>query len=339
MGFLLTTTAANAAPASGSPSARLVYSRTPEASSCPAEPALRTAVAARFGYDPFFPWAKATIVVQISRLRAVYVARVQLLDEEGIALGTRELSSTQGDCSEIFDATALAISIALDAAAKKIAPEPPPEPLAPSPAPSTPPPAPVVPIAAMSPPSPPSIDAAGEPTPPPAIGRAEELHVEAGLDVLGSLGTGPLASPGVSAFARGRLQEWSLAIELRADAPTSVGRPADLGGGRVQSWVAGADLAPCLHLGILAVCAVGMIGALRASGSEIDPQFSKSTLFASAGGRVGLEWPLSGTVALRVRVDGAVNLYRVSLALGSEDVWTAPPFTGTLGGGLVVRFR
>jgi hypothetical protein len=32
---------------------------------CPDEPALRKAVAARVGYDPFFPWAEQTVVVQI----------------------------------------------------------------------------------------------------------------------------------------------------------------------------------------------------------------------------------------------------------------------------------
>jgi hypothetical protein len=37
------------------PSARLVYSRGHGAESCPDEHALREAVAARVGYDPFFP--------------------------------------------------------------------------------------------------------------------------------------------------------------------------------------------------------------------------------------------------------------------------------------------
>src|SRR4029077_7562341 len=111
-GLLILALSRVAWPSPGSPSARLVYGRSAEAASCPAEPALRTAVAARFGYDPFFPWAKATIVVQVSRIRSLYVSRVQLLDEQGIAQGVRELSSSANDCSEIFDATALAISIA-----------------------------------------------------------------------------------------------------------------------------------------------------------------------------------------------------------------------------------
>ncbi|MGH7440137.1 MAG: hypothetical protein ACRENE_30975, partial [Polyangiaceae bacterium] len=53
--------------AGATPSARLVYSRTTEASSCPDEAELRKAVATRLGYDPFFSWARQTVVVQISR--------------------------------------------------------------------------------------------------------------------------------------------------------------------------------------------------------------------------------------------------------------------------------
>ena len=41
----------------------------------------------------------------------------EIVDEDGVTRGARELSSTESDCVEIFDATALAISIALDAPA------------------------------------------------------------------------------------------------------------------------------------------------------------------------------------------------------------------------------
>jgi hypothetical protein len=82
-----------------------------------------------------------------------------------------------------------------------------------------------------------------------------------------------------------------------------------------------------------------MVGSLRASGRDIEPQFTKETLSAAAGARVGLEWPLSSTLALRVHADGAINLVRVRLALSADDVWSAPPLSGTLGGGLIARFR
>ena len=104
------------APAAlATPSARLVYTRTEDAASCPDESALRKAVEARFGYDPFFAWARQSVVAQISREGSRYVARVQLVDEQGLAHGTRELRSDDDTCADVFDASALAISIALDA--------------------------------------------------------------------------------------------------------------------------------------------------------------------------------------------------------------------------------
>jgi hypothetical protein len=105
------------ASASAAPAARLIYGRTPEASSCPAEGALRRAVAARVGYDPFFPWAKETILVHVWREHGRHRARVELLDDQGMTRGARELSSAAPDCTELFDAMALAISISLDAVA------------------------------------------------------------------------------------------------------------------------------------------------------------------------------------------------------------------------------
>ena len=123
LGLLAILSSAQAALAT--PSARLVYTRSEDAASCPDEAALRKAVETRFGYDPFFAWARQTVVAQISREGARYVARVQLVDEQGLARGTRELRSDEDDCAEVFDAAALAISIALDASATPTAPDPP----------------------------------------------------------------------------------------------------------------------------------------------------------------------------------------------------------------------
>jgi hypothetical protein len=52
--------------AEASPAAHLVYVRDPTASVCPDEESLRQAVRRRVGYDPFFPWAKTTVVVEIT---------------------------------------------------------------------------------------------------------------------------------------------------------------------------------------------------------------------------------------------------------------------------------
>src|SRR4030081_2361177 len=91
MGILALLTAVRSAHAS--PSARLVYARSADAASCPNETTLRRAVAARFGYDPFFAWARQTVVVQISRDGRRYTARVQLVDDQGLARGARELAA------------------------------------------------------------------------------------------------------------------------------------------------------------------------------------------------------------------------------------------------------
>src|SRR5271170_1386767 len=106
--------ALRASTASASPTARLVYSRAVGADSCPNEDALRRAVAARVGYDPFFAWANKTIVATMAADRpGGFTARVGLVDEGGTEHGTRDLH-TDGDCSDLLGASALAIAIAID---------------------------------------------------------------------------------------------------------------------------------------------------------------------------------------------------------------------------------
>jgi hypothetical protein len=315
-----------------------VYSRTPEAASCPDESELRNAVATRFGYDPFFVWAKQAVIVQISHPHNRYIARVQLLDEHGITHGAHELASNQRDCAEIFDAVALAIAIALDAASKS---NPPPVPSEPAPAPSAPPPTAPPPVPESPPPTPQtrSTQESEARIQPPGPSPTPRLHVAVGIDALGSLGMVPSAAPGVSAFARGRVESLSLSIEVRGDLPESAARSAKLGGGRVEAWLPAVGLAPCFHAGYVAACAVGMLGSLQASGHDIDPRSSQTAIFVAAGARLGVEWPESAIFALRVHVDGVANLHRAQLMLGQSDqVWPAPPFAGTLGAGVVARF-
>jgi hypothetical protein len=263
---------------------------------------------------------------------------VDLLDEQSIAHGSRELFSDQRDCSEIFDAVALAIAIALDSASTSDRSS---EPLE----------APAELLRAQSLPAPPAAasPAALPPTTPdmssesqvPAsrTGSTPRLHIDMGLEAEGSLGVVPSATAGLSAFARGRVTSWSLAVEIRADLPESMARSDALGGGRVEAWLAAVGLAPCVHAGYVLACVVGALGSLQASGRDIDPQLSKTAPFVAAGLRLGVEWPESTMFALRVRADGLANLRRARLTLGqSDEVWGAPPFAGTLGVGVVARF-
>jgi hypothetical protein len=316
-----------------SASARLVYSRTTEASSCPAEDALRAAIGARFGYAPFFAWAKQTVVVLISRPHGRYLAHLELLDERGIAHGTRDLSSDQPDCSEIFDAAALAISIALDVASKS-------DPQATATAEAEPPQAGASGPDTSAPAAPP--DAAPVPSLAPAVREQSDAHPSAadralglGVDVVGSLGTTPSPAAGVSAFVRYRVSAWSLALEARADAPTSATRSV---GGGVEAWLLAGALVPCFRHGFVAACAVGQAGSLQARGIEVSGPTSSTALFAAAGARVEVEWPLSTTFSLRARGDWVIDLNRVTLALGSDNVWRAPPSVAAIGVGMFVNF-
>jgi hypothetical protein len=336
VGFLVLVATVPSGGAEASPSVRLVYARTAEASSCPDEASLRDAVAARFGYDPFFAWARQTVVVLLSRPHGRYVASVQILDEQGIASGARQLSSDSSDCSEIVAATALAVSVALDAAPS---PKRPPAPPAPAPGPE---PAPSPPDAAPSAPLPsPHPGPLREQAASPAPSLAARLHVAVGVDVLGAFGLVPAMAPGLSVFGRVGERPWSVALELHGDAPESASRPAELGGGRVEARLFAAAIVPCFHLGPVVVCTVGTAGALEAAGLDVRPAHSRTTPFGATGVRLGVEWPLTTRFAVRARGDGLVNLSPATLALGQDgqtSVWSAPRLAGTVGVGLLAQF-
>jgi hypothetical protein len=313
--------AASARPALASPAARLVYARSADAASCPDESALRGAVAARFGYDPFFAWARRTVVVEVSRRGDHYASRVQMLDERGVAQGERELSSDGSSCSEIFDATALAISIALDASSKaeKVVEAPPtPPPVSPSTSDA-------LSIALVAP--------RDEPLPRP-MPQARSSSWFVGADLLGSQGTAPSISAGATAFVEARENALSAALEVRFDAPAS----ATVDRLQASSWLYAAQLAPCFHLGPLSMCAIGSIGQFVIHGVGVPSPSSATALFAAAGARVGVEWPLSSGVLLRAHADGFADLSPPTYRLDATYVaWTAPTIAGGLAVGVAVR--
>jgi hypothetical protein len=307
-----------------SPSARLVYARAPEAAACPDESMLRKAVAARFGYDPFFPWAKQTVVVQVWRDHRRHRARVQLVGESGVAQGVRELTSDQETCSELFDAIALAISIALDMS----------DPPAAAPAPAPP--------ALAEPEAPPAAET--PPWPPPAREgddvasqrplRTPRVRWTVGVDGVIDVDTSPSVAPGLAVSIRGRVGAFSMGLEALGD----VSVPSTLGEGRVESSVAAGALVPCGHVGMAFLCAVGELGQWTAWGLDVIGSQTRGTLFAEAGGRVGLEWPLSETLALRLRGDALVNLHRSGLELVGIS-WAAQTVSYDAGLGVAISFR
>ncbi len=326
----------SAGHAAAAPTGRLVYSRAPGAESCADEATLRRSVAARVGYDPFFPWAKRTVVANLARQSRDFVAVVSLVDEEGVAHGGRELR-TSGDCAELLDATALAIAIAID---PEILTHPaPPSTLAGGSGPGGVAPGvvgePAAPPAATPPvftaPAPPDVPTSLQP--PPATRPAD---FEATLGAVASSGSAPDLAVGLSAGAQVRWRHVSVGVEGQVDAPAS----RSVQGGDVSAWAVLGAVVPCAYFGPFLACAVAQGGALRVSSGGVPETHATWTGSWQAGARAGVLIPVGESLFLRVHSDLLVNLDRARLELRvGQVVWTAPLFDSSLGIDAVVRFR
>jgi hypothetical protein len=326
MVLVTTTTHANT-----SPSAHLVYIRDSSAAACPDEESLRQAVKLRVGYDPFFPWAKTVVVVEVSGDARSFVAHVRLVDENNLSRGVRELRSTKG-CPGLIDATALAISIALDLnGSDPTAPASVSVPTSASAAPpasaSEPPPA----FASAPPPAFTSTSAA--PTAEAVPRRV--VRIALGLDGVVAIASTPAVTPGVDVWAAARLGIGSLGLELRGDAPGTVD---GAGGARARVLFFAATASPCAHAGPVFACALGTLGWLHASGTDVRVSRAGSALVPSVGPRAGVELALGPSLALQVHADLLINLVLPTVSLNDAPAWTLPPFSGVVAAGLAYRF-
>jgi hypothetical protein len=323
LGLLLASSASLAAP-----SARLVYVREADAESCMDDAGLRGAVAARLGYDPFFAWAKVTVVAHVRKEIGAYHAEVTLVDEAGVSRGKREITSPGDDCAPLGTALALTISIALDPlslVSKPIASDPPPPvieaeaPIAPPPAPITPP-TPPVPIA--------------PPIAPRPAGESEPAwRGWIGIAALGSYG----ATPGIAfgGALRGSLVRghFSLGIEARADAPTTSTATA---AGAVKAWLAQGTLLGCGRAAIVVGCGFISGGALVASGIVVAPH-TAALPYGAVGPRIGVEWPLGARFQVEGFTQAGFALARRALQIDGHDAYRQPVVAFSAGAALSVR--
>ena len=329
----------------GFPSSRLTYVRAAGAESCPDEREVRRAVAARLGYDPFFPAADKTIVARITRVRDTLRASVELVDDAGIVRGVREFETAADQCEELVATAALAISIAIDPTNPAIlggTPREKPVPVAPASQPkpaassgsesgaktgeaSTTEPTDVAPTADVA-------DKQGKEAARSTPGTP--LMLATGLAIVGALGTAPAVAMGFAAFFGVRQGSFSLALEGRFDLPASTAMNE---GGRLRSSLWVGSLVPCFHLDRFFVCAMGSVGSLNAEGIGLATSRDNSTLYAGLGSRVGLEAPLSERLFLRPQIDVVGSLYPANLQVDGATRWTAPRFAASAGIGLGAR--
>ncbi|HEX4448053.1 MAG TPA: hypothetical protein VH044_14995 [Polyangiaceae bacterium] len=311
------------APAWADRTARLDYVRAPGAESCSDEQTLRDQVAKRIGYDPFADAASETIAVRIEPLalppQTFFVAHVSSLDDEGTPQGVRDLR-TSGACSDLIDAVALAIGLAIG----PHGPAPPP-PSAPAAPPSTP-----SPPGAASPPAtePP------EPNLPPSPFAPRVLGIDASAGGAASVGTAPRPTFGATVSVGFHGPSFAIDVEGRLETAASASAP---GGGSVSSSLWVGSLVSCWTPGPWLLCGVAQVGRLHADG-ETSGAHDLAAIWVAAGARFGVQIPLGSRFAVRVRNDLVADLDRPTLVLHGLDAWRAPALADSLGTDLVVRF-
>jgi hypothetical protein len=313
---------------------RLEYARSERAASCPDRTALKAAVSKRLGYDPFFPAARQTIIVEIVDADGELRARMRLIDESGIIVGSRELREKAGQCDELVASLALAVSIALDPSAAMAEARVPPEVEGAERAPVDTPPKPELETVAQEHPAKPGNLGREQVTAPPDGRNALQLAVRSSL--LTDIGT----APGVALGWRVGVdlgQSWfRIAAEFWQQLPSS--KPL-LGGGSARASLLGATLAPCLASATLSGCGLLEFGALQAVGENIENAASHGTFYAAVGGRFEFSPKLTGQLRLLTQVEGLKPLTPVTLRVLGEQVWRSPFLTFAAGIGLRLRFR
>jgi len=321
-----------APPLRAEPAGRLVYRRSTGAESCPDEAALRRAVVARLGDDPFDDTRRPTYDVTISAADGKWLGRVALVDASGLESGVREIHEAS-DCVELVDALALGISLAINpglAGAQPVAAIPA---AAPAPAPAPPP----APSSEPKPlPAPTSVksDESRETPPPDPSEQAWRWGV--GLVGLVSVGTAPDVSLGAGALVRARHRMLSLSLEGRYDFPASQA----LGNGAETRLIAGL-LAPCLHLppGRFHACVLGALGSVRGEAPSLPNPQSDTALYAALGVRGAFELADLPWVLIQGRFDllGSLVPVRMYRNEGTDKLWEMPRISATLGLGAVLE--
>jgi hypothetical protein len=331
--------------AQGAASARLFYGKASDVEGCADEAELRRAIANRVGYDPIFAIAPNSVTVSITRDHDRLVADVTLADRNGVLLGLRTLRAPAGQCAELTDAIALTVAIALDTldvetrsapadaagAAKSADPDHGSEALEapPPPAPATP-----GPLATSTAPS--------SETPRPASraardeGAPSRRSVEVGVGVASAFyGLSPAPSLGATAFGALRWARFEVGIEGWADLPASSPASA-LATARARTSFLGVGPTACLHFGDVFVCALSIVGSLRAEAPGVPGASARGSLEVLGGGRIGVSLPLGRGLAVRGSVDLLADPTAPTLRASGQVIWQAPPVVGAAQIGLAL---
>jgi hypothetical protein len=317
-----------ATPARSFPSSRLIYARGRGAEHCPDEGVLRRAVAARLGYDPFFPSAERTIVVVVAAEPPSLKGKVYLLDPAGIAKGLREFTTPSQACDQLLRAVALSISIAIDPASADAHESTP----LPDDSPAQPPPTPVDKTARARETTNARSILPGAPLPLRPIDSTARWAT--GLGASGSIGNAPVGMVGALIFGSLRLGRWSLGLEARAVLPETV----LVQGRHIDVFSVEATAAPCLHWQPLFSCLVEDATRFAAAGRDPNAPPSQAGWVLRSGLRGGADLPLFDRFKLRVEADVLATLLHVRITSQEDELWRTPLISGSVAAALAVYF-
>jgi hypothetical protein len=295
-------------------------------------------VRSRLGRDPFTNDADHNIEASVTRDGQVWRAHLSVIGPNGTVLGSRELQSSEPDCTTLADAITLAVALVIDPRAAFAAPSaepappvatqpaapptvpveaPPPSPAVPAPAV----PAPTVPVRAASPPS----------SAPPSAGTPLTLSFRGAV----ALGLLPRAAFGVESAGEVWLGAgWSVSLGV------SYFPEVETSDGGFAFGLSAALLGLCVgavetRAARLAVCAESQLGAMHAVVYSVRPLPPGDHLWG--GVRLGprLRLLLGGALWLEAGGMALASLRRHEFVLKDEQdpvfQSSALSFAGTLG--------
>jgi hypothetical protein len=318
-----------AGSALASPSARLVYVRAPEANACPDEEGFRKAVAARLGYDPFFPAAQKTVIARINRGAKGYAGSLQIVDSTGALRGERELGVQGENCGELVTSLALAVSIAIDDLDESAQEQPPAAPSTPTEPARVPEPEPATPVIER-----------------PPVRTVTRRPDEATAHWSGALGGGPAVYAGTSegtafGFAlAGTLwmtpadARWKLGARLegRAELPVQTKLPGVVpvptGTATATTQLVATGLSLCASLSLPFACVGAAVGRLRSETAGIAEPKVDSIATLAVTARLGVQVPLGRVFFLAPTLEGQVSPKPPSIFVNGSSALTLTVLAG-----------
>jgi hypothetical protein len=269
------------------------------------------------------------VAVNIAKTEAGFQGRIVWTDVGGKSVGERLLASRSRDCGEIAANLAFAVALQVQLVERGAANDA----------------AAGVPDAERSPPK-----TTNQPDRAPVIAERPNPAAESSAvpgqappaRLVLAVGAGPAVGVGMApdATAFGRLfvvaRFRRLSAEVAADASFPVTQREWDGTGIVVNAM-GVGAAGCAHVSVMAACALGRLGWIRAEGTGVAaPRASWGRL-----GEVGMRLAASrelGRFIVSVHADGLVMLARWNVVLTDAVVWSVPRVGGIVGLDVALRF-